>query len=448
MLDIHLIREETERVREGCAAKGYDVDLDAILAADAERRRLLTEVEKLQQERNTRSEAIGKRKKAGQDAAEDQAAVRAIGERIKQLDDDVKANQARLDELLLTVPNLPDDSVPRGRTPEENVVVKEAGPMPAFDFEPKAHWELGEALDILDFERGVKVTGSGFPVYKGLGARLERALLSFFLDTHTARGEYVEIFPPILVNEDSARGTGQLPDKEDQMYVATRDELYLVPTAEVPVTNLHRDEILPHAALPIRYAAYTPNFRREAGSHGRDVRGLNRVHQFNKVELVKFVEPLTSNEELDRLVNDAERVIEALGLRYRVLFMCTGDMGFTQAKKYDLEVWAPGQKKWLEVSSCSNFRDFQARRMKIRYRPAEGKATLVHTLNGSGLATPRTFIAILETFQQADGTVVVPEVLRPYMATDRIRTPHAERTPAAQPADARPRGLGDSKEAT
>ena len=431
MLDIHLIREETERVREGCAAKGYDVDLDAILAADAERRRLLTEVEKLQQERNTRSEAIGKRKKAGQDAAEDQAAVRAIGERIKQLDDDVKANQARLDELLLTVPNLPDDSVPRGRTPEENVVVKEAGPMPAFDFEPKAHWELGEALDILDFERGVKVTGSGFPVYKGLGARLERALLSFFLDTHTARGEYLEIFPPILVNEDSARGTGQLPDKEDQMYVATRDDLYLVPTAEVPVTNLHRDEILPHAALPIRYAAYTPNFRREAGSHGRDVRGLNRVHQFNKVELVKFVEPSTSNEELDRLVNDAERVIEALGLRYRVLFMCTGDMGFTQAKKYDLEVWAPGQKKWLEVSSCSNFRDFQARRMKIRYRPAEGKATLVHTLNGSGLATPRTFIAILETFQQADGTVVVPEVLWPYMATDRIRSPHAERTPAA-----------------
>jgi seryl-tRNA synthetase len=347
--------------------------------------------------------------------------VRSVGERIKQLDEERKATETRLHELMLTVPNLPDDSVPRGRTPDENVVVKESGAVREFAFEPKAHWELGEALDILDFERGVKVTGSGFPVYKGLGARLERSLLSYFLDTHTSGGEYREIFPPILVNEESARGTGQLPDKEDQMYVATRDDLFLVPTAEVPVTNLHRDEILDHDALPIRYAAYTPNFRREAGSHGRDVRGLNRVHQFNKVELVKFVEPSTSDQELDRLVNDAERVIQGLGLRYRVLFMCTGDMGFTQAKKYDLEVWAPGQKKWLEVSSCSNFRDFQARRMKIRYRSPEGKATLVHTLNGSGLATPRTFIAVLETFQEPDGTVVVPEVLRSYMGTDRIR---------------------------
>jgi seryl-tRNA synthetase len=421
MLDIRLIREETDRVRRGCADKGIDADLDAILAADTDRRRILTEVEKLQQERNVRSEAIGQKKKAGEDASEDQAAVRSVGERIKQLDEERKATETRLHELMLTVPNLPDDSVPRGRTPDENVVVKESGAVREFAFEPKAHWELGEALDILDFERGVKVTGSGFPVYKGLGARLERSLLSYFLDTHTSGGEYREIFPPILVNEESARGTGQLPDKEDQMYVATRDDLFLVPTAEVPVTNLLRDEILDHDALPIRYAAYTPNFRREAGSHGRDVRGLNRVHQFNKVELVKFVEPSTSDQELDRLVNDAERVIQGLGLRYRVLFMCTGDMGFTQAKKYDLEVWAPGQKKWLEVSSCSNFRDFQARRMKIRYRSPEGKATLVHTLNGSGLATPRTFIAVLETFQEPDGTVVVPEVLRSYMGTDRIR---------------------------
>jgi seryl-tRNA synthetase len=421
MLDIRLIREETDRVRRGCSDKGIDADLDAILAADTDRRRILTEVEKLQQERNVRSEAIGQKKKAGEDASEDQAAVRSVGERIKQLDEERKATETRLHELMLTVPNLPDDSVPRGRTPDENVVVKESGAVREFAFEPKAHWELGEALDILDFERGVKVTGSGFPVYKGLGARLERSLLSYFLDTHTSGGEYREIFPPILVNEESARGTGQLPDKEDQMYVATRDDLFLVPTAEVPVTNLHRDEILDHDALPIRYAAYTPNFRREAGSHGRDVRGLNRVHQFNKVELVKCVEPSTSDQELDRLVNDAERVIRGLGLRYRVLFMCTGDLGFTQAKKYDLEVWAPGQKKWLEVSSCSNFRDFQARRMKIRYRSPEGKATLVHTLNGSGLATPRTFIAVLETFQEPDGTVVVPEVLRSYMGTDRIR---------------------------
>jgi seryl-tRNA synthetase len=269
----------------------------------------------------------------------------------------------------------------------------------------------------------VKVAGSGFPVYKGLGARLERSLVNFFLDRHTASGRYREVFPPIVVNADSATGTGQLPDKEDQMYVVGRDDLYLVPTAEVPVTNLHRDEILPLEALPIRYAAYTPNFRREAGSHGRDVRGLNRVHQFNKVELVKFVEPETSDAELESLVRDAEDVIAALGLRYRVILMCTGDMGFTQAKKFDLEVWAPGQGKWLEVSSCSNFRDFQARRMRIRYRDRNGKASLVHTLNGSGLATPRTFIALLEHYQRADGSVAIPEVLRPWVGGAEIPAP-------------------------
>ncbi len=424
MLDLRLIREETDRVRRGCEAKGFPVDLDAILRKDEERRRALLEVETLQRERNVRSEAIGRRKKAGEDASAEQAEVRAIGERIRVLEEMRRVVEEELHALLLTVPNLPDDSVPPGRTPEDNVVVKTAGPERTYDFEPKPHWELGERLEILDFERGVKVAGSGFPVYRGLGARLERALISFFLDAHTRGGRYLEIFPPILVNAESATGTGQLPDKEDQMYVAGRDDLYLVPTAEVPVTNLHRDEILAAERLPIRYAAYTPNFRREAGSHGRDVRGLNRLHQFNKVELVHFVEPSTSMAELDALVADAEALLVALGLRYRVLFMCAGDMGFTQVKKYDLEVWAPGQKRWLEVSSCSSFGDFQARRMKIRYRPEEGKIALVHTLNGSALATPRTFIALLETYQQADGSVEIPAPLRPYMHVDAIRPGH------------------------
>ena len=430
MLDIRLLREDLERVRRGCEAKGIDVDLDEILRLDSERRRLLGEIETRQHERNVRSREIGRKMKGGEDASEDQAAVRSIGERIKEHEEERKSVDAALDAALLAVPNLPDDDVPPGRTPEDNVVVREGGRAPTFDFEPKPHWDLGEALGILDFERGVKITGSGFPVYKGLGARLERALLSWFLDVHTRGGGYTEIFPPILINEDSAIGTGQLPDKEDQMYVVGRDGLFLVPTAEVPVTNLHRDEILPAEDLPIKYAAFTPNFRREAGSHGRDVRGLNRVHQFNKVELVKMVDAATSETELESLVADAERLLVDLGLKYRVLLMCAGDMGFTQAKKYDLEVWAPGQGKWLEVSSCSNFRDFQARRMRIRTRGDGKKPVLVHTLNGSGLATPRTFIALLEHYQQADGTVVVPDVLRPYLGVDVIRPPE-RRIPAA-----------------
>jgi len=427
MLDIRTIREETDLVRRGCRAKGYDVDLDALLGLDETRRKLLTEIETLQHERNVRSKEIGRRKQAGEDASAEQADVKRIGERIGELEQERRRIEGELHERLLQVPNLPDPSVPLGRTPEDNVVLREAGPERTYDFAALAHWELAERLALLDFERGVKVAGSGFPVYTGWGARLERALISFFLDFHTLRGSYREVLPPILVNEDSATGTGQLPDKEGQMYVVPRDELYLIPTAEVPVTNLHRDEILPGERLPLRYAAFTPNFRREAGSHGRDVRGLNRVHQFHKVELVKFVEPSTSDEELESLVADAEGVLQALGLRYRVLLMCTGDMGFTQTKKYDLEAWAPGQEKWLEVSSCSNFRDYQARRMRIRYRPPGGKTTLVHTLNGSGLATPRTFIAVLEQYQRADGTVEVPEVLRPYVGAEVI-APEPEET--------------------
>jgi seryl-tRNA synthetase len=421
MLDVRTIREDPERVREGARAKGLDVDIEPILALDESRRSILVQLEDLQRQRNARSKEIGQRRQRGEDPRDEQAEVKRIGERIPELEAERRSVEDRLEQALLTVPNPPDDSVPRGRTAEENLIVREGGLERRFDFAAKPHWELGEALGILDFERGVKVTGSGFPVYTGLGARLERSLVSFFLDLHTAAGAYREIFPPILVNEASATGTGQLPDKEAQMYVVPRDELYLVPTAEVPVTNLHRDEILPAEALPLRYAAYTPNFRREAGSHGRDVRGLNRVHQFNKVELVKFVEPATSDDELESLVADAERVLQKLELRYRVCLLCTGEMGFTQAKTYDLEVWAPGQGKWLEVSSCSNFRDFQARRMKIRYRGAGGKPALVHTLNGSGLATPRTFVAILEQNQRADGGVEVPRALRPYVGVDVIQ---------------------------
>jgi seryl-tRNA synthetase len=420
MLDVRAIREDPERIREGARAKGLVADIETVLALDEARRSILVQLEELQRQRNARSKEIGFRRQRGEDASAEQAEVKRIGDRIPELEAERKVAEERLQQALLSVPNPPDPTVPRGRSAEENIIVREGGPERRFDSPPKPHWELGEALGILDFERGVKVTGSGFPVYVGLGARLERALVSFFLDLHTNEGTYREIFPPILVNEASATGTGQLPDKEAQMYVVPRDELYLVPTAEVPVTNLHRDEILPADALPLRYAAYTPNFRREAGSHGRDVRGLNRVHQFNKVELVKFVEPSRSDEELETLVADAERVLQRLELRYRVCLLCSGEMGFTQAKTYDLEAWAPGQGKWLEVSSCSNFRDFQARRMKIRYRGEGGKPALVHTLNGSGLATPRTFVAILEQYQRPDGSVEVPRALRPYVGADVI----------------------------
>lgn len=423
MLDIRRIREETETVREGCRAKGYEVDLETPLRLDDERRRILGEAETLQHERNVRSKEIGQKKKRGLDAATEQAEVKRIGERIQELENERRGVEARLEAALLEIPNPADPSVPRGRTAEENVPVRSGGEERSYDFEPKPHWEIAERLGLLDFERGVKVAGAGFPVYVGVGARLERALLAHFLDLHTVHGNYREVLPPILVNADSARGTGQLPDKDGQMYVAERDALYLVPTAEVPVTNLHRDEILAYEALPVRYAAYTPNFRREAGSHGRDVRGLNRVHQFNKVELVKMVEPSRSDEELESLVEDAERVLVSLGLRYRILLMCAGEMGFTQARQYDLEVWAPGQGRWLEVSSCSSFRDFQSRRMKIRYRTPQGKPALVHTLNGSGLATSRIYVGILEQFQRADGSVEVPEVLRAFVGTDVIHPP-------------------------
>jgi seryl-tRNA synthetase len=433
------LREEPELIRDGAARKGEDPTLvDRALELDAERRRLLAEGEALKAERNTVSKQIGEAIKGG--AAPDGPAVAglressiAAGERIKGIDEALAAAQTALDDLLLRIPNPPDPDIPVGGE-EANVTIRTwgqrlpreqpvdgAGASDAATWVRKPHWELGEALDILDNARGAKITGSGFPVYKGAGSTLQRGLISWFLDVHTREHGFTEVWPPAVVNTDSARGTGQIPDKEDQMYVVTRDELYLVPTAEVPVTNLHRDEILDAADLPIRYAAYSPCFRREAGAAGKDTRGILRVHQFDKVEMVLFEKPEDSPAALEWMTERAEILLQRLGLAYRVLLMSTREMGFTQARKYDLEVWSPGVERWLEVSSCSNFRDFQARRMAIRYRPEPGaKPELVHTLNGSGLALARVVAALLETYQQPDGTVVVPEVLRSYLGRATI----------------------------
>lgn len=425
MLDVQLIRDEPARVREAMRNKGFrETDVvDRVLALDARRRELLTELQEAQNRSNSVSREIGVLMQQGR-RDEAQQRIAETGElktRIKELEEvarDVEADQER---LLLEIPNVPHPSVPVGHSPEENEVVYETDDRPRFDFAPLPHWELAERHHLIDFDRGAKVTGAGFPFYRGQGARLQRALINFFLDLAAREGGYVELEPPFLVNEASARGTGQLPDKEDLMYEAARDELYLVPTAEVPVTNLFRDEILSESELPLKFCAYTPCFRREAGSYGKDVRGLNRLHQFDKVELVHFVAPETSYDALEVLREDAERPLRLLGLPYRRLLMCTGDMGFTQTKKYDLEVWSAGQERWLEVSSISNFEAFQARRMGIRYRKeGERRPILVHTLNGSGLALPRVVAALLENNQQADGSISIPEALRPYTGFDRI----------------------------
>lgn len=423
------LRDEADRIRQGAIDKGEDpAVVDAALALDERRRRLLGEADRLRAERNAVSKSVGERIRAGADPngpeiAAIRAEARALGDRIAELERELAAVEAELDEALLRIPNPADPDVPVGG-PEANVVVRRWGePLPRIAVGPdgvawerRPHWELGAALGILDEPRGAKITGSGFPVYRGAGARLERALINWFLDVHVDEHGFVEIWPPALVNATSARGTGQIPDKEEQMYVVTRDDLYLVPTAEVPVTNLHRDEILDVADLPIRYCAYTPCFRREAGAAGAETRGILRVHQFDKVEMVLFVKPEDSAAALEWLTERAEVLLQRLGLAYRVVLMSTGEMGFVQAKKYDLEAWAPGVERWLEVSSCSNFRDYQARRMAIRYRPEPGaKPELVHTLNGSGLALARVVAALLETYQEPDGSVVVPEVLRPYM---------------------------------
>ncbi|MGA9116288.1 MAG: serine--tRNA ligase [Bacteroidota bacterium] len=415
MLDLRLIREQPAAVREGIARKGEDPGLvDRVLALDGEHRALLQKTEALKSRRNAASAEVARRKTSGLDAEPLIAETKRAGAEIKTLEEDLAAAEERLRDLLLQLPNLPHPSVPGGRTSAENCVIAEQGGQTEADFPLRPHWELAEKLGIIDFARGTKITGAGFPVYVGRGAQLERALINFFLDEAGEAG-FTEMFPPLVVNAASATGTGQLPDKEDQMYVASRDDFYLVPTAEVPVTNYFRDEILPEQRLPVRFCSYTPCFRREAGSYGKEVRGLNRVHQFNKVELVAFVHPASSYDELESLRENAERLLRKLGLRYHVLLMCAGDLGFTQAKKYDLEVWAPGQQRWLEVSSISNFESFQARRMNIRFRPEKGgKPEILHTLNGSALALPRVVAALLEHYQTPEGKVTVPRVLHRY----------------------------------
>jgi seryl-tRNA synthetase len=418
MLDLNLIRERPDFVKERLKLRGGDYPIDKILSLDEERRRLITQVETLRHERKVTSEEIGRLKRAGDEASASLLAkeVKSLGERLKELEDELSRVEEELKELLITLPNLPHVSVPVGESDKDNVVVKRWGEPPKFDFEPKPHWDIGVNLGILDFERAAKIAGSRFAVYYGAGALLERALINFMLDLHTKKHGYKEVLPPFLVNSASMFGTGQLPKFREELFKVEDWDFYLIPTAEVPVTNLHRDEILPEEALPLYYTAYTPCFRAEAGAHGRDTRGIIRQHQFNKVELVKFVVPEASYEELESLLLDAEEVLQLLGLHYRVVVLCTGDLGFAAAKTYDIEVWAPGQGRYIEISSCSNFEDFQARRANIRYRPkGGGKPRFVHTLNGSGLAVGRTVMAILENFQQEDGSVIIPEVLRPYM---------------------------------
>ncbi len=420
MLDLKFIRDNKERVLKGAESKGIVVDIDSIIALDDKRKALIQEGDVLKAKRNQVSAEVGKIKRTGGDATGLISDMETIKNRIQAIDGELRETELKLQELLLTVPNIPHESVPYGKTPADNKVVFQWGDIPTYDFELKPHWELAHKLGIIDFERGAKVSGAGFPFYIGKGAQLQRALINFFLDK-AREHNYKEIMPPIVVNEDSARGTGQIPDKEDLMYIVERDQLYLIPTAEVPVSNLHRDEILNEQDLPLRYTAYTPCFRREAGSYGKDVRGLNRLHQFDKVELVKFVHPSTSYDELESLRQDAEELLQLLGLPYRRLLMCTGDLGFTQTKKYDLEVWSPAQQRWLEVSSCSNFESFQARRMNVRFRPANGgKPEFVHTLNGSGLALPRVVAALLEYYQTPEGKVIIPKALHPYTQFELI----------------------------
>lgn len=421
MLDLKFIRENLDLVKKAAKEKKFEVDFDSLVKFDDERKAIILKVEEKKARKNKASDEIAKLKKTGQNADALVAEMKSVGDEIKLLDEQQKLAETNLNQLLLSVPNIPHPSVPDGSMPEDNKTIFTWGEIPKTDFQLKPHWELAEKLDLIDFATGSKIAGSGFPVYKGAGAKLQRALINFFLDKAGEHG-YKEIQPPIVVNTDSATGTGQLPDKEDQMYVVTRDEFYLVPTAEVPVTNIHRQEVLRVDQLPIKYAAYTPCFRREAGSYGKLVKGLNRLHQFDKVELVKFVRPDTSYDELESLRKDAEKLLQELELPYRVLFMCKGDMGFTQTKKYDLEVWSAGQQRWLEVSSCSNFEAFQARRMNIKFKDSTGKPEFVHTLNGSALALPRVVSAILENYQTDEGTIVIPRVLRKYMGMDVIKS--------------------------
>ena len=424
MIDIKLVRKEPERVKELLSRRDpvYAERVDELLTVDRERRTLLTEIEQLKAKRNKLSKEIGKLFKEGkrEEALSLKAEVEDISKKAKDLEKELRDVEERFKKLILSIPNIPHPSVPVGEDENDNVVVRYWGEKPQFDFEPIPHWEIGEKLGILDFERATKLAGSRFVVYRKWGAKLERALINFMLDLHTQEHGYEEIIPPFLVNTKTMTGTGQLPKFEEDLYKIENEDLWLIPTAEVPLTNLHAGEILAEKELPKYYTAYTPCFRREAGAHGRDVRGIMRLHQFNKVELVKIVHPEKSYEELEKLVREAEKVLQLLGLHYRVVELCTGDLGFSAAKTYDIEVWIPSQNRYREISSCSNCEDFQARRAQIRFRDKEGKTHLVHTLNGSGLAVGRTVIAILEQYQQKDGSVIIPEVLRDYVGTDRI----------------------------
>jgi seryl-tRNA synthetase len=416
MLDMNFVREHRDTVAEALRRRGMDVPLDRFDELDRRRRDLLVEVEGLKQKRNASSKDIGRRIKAGEDVAALKEEVRELGQQIGAIEEQLAATQTDLQAFMLELPNILHESVPTGASEEDNAFVRDWGEKPRHDFEPQAHWDLGPRLGILDFERAAKIAGARFALYMGDGAKLERALIQFMLDLHTREHGYTEVLPPFMVNADSLYGTGQLPKFEADLFKTSPGDFYLVPTAEVPVTNIHAGEVLDAASLPIAYTAYTPCFRSEAGSYGKDVRGLIRQHQFNKVELVRFCAPEHSYDELEKLTGHAETVLQRLGLHYRVVTLCTADVSFSSAKTYDLEVWLPGQQAYREISSCSNFEDFQARRAKIRFRREKGKKPeMAHTLNGSGLAVGRTLVALLEAYQRADGSVEIPQALRPYM---------------------------------
>lgn len=422
MLDIKYLRQNIDFVVGKMGERGQALSLERFTALDDKRRDIIQEVEGLRSERNAVSKQIGEKKKNKEDASEIIARMGEVSNRIKELDEALKQTDEELQAIVMTIPNIPHESVVCGKDAADNPVIRVWGEIPAFSFTPRPHWEIGESLNILDFARGAKITGARFTLYRGLGARLERAIINFMLDLHTGPHGYTEILPPFMVNRESMTGTGQLPKFEEDLFRIDKVDYFLIPTAEVPVTNIHRDEILSETELPIRYVAYSPCFRAEAGSYGKDTRGLIRQHQFNKVELVKFSKPEDSYEELEKLTLNAEEILKRLKIPYRTVSLCTADLGFSSAKTYDIEAWLPGQDAYREISSCSNFEEFQARRASIRFRREEsGKVEFVHTLNGSGLAVGRTLVAILENYQQADGSVVIPEALRSYMGgVDRI----------------------------
>ena len=421
MLDLKLIRTETEKVKKALGRRKENVDIDAVIALDDKRRELLFEVENLKAKQNEVTKLIPAMKKEGKDVSGVLAEMKEISEKVKELDAKVRETEEELNKMMLTIPNIPSDDVPDGDTDEDNIEIRKFGEPKNFGFEPKAHWDLGKDLGILDPDTAAKITGARFTVYKDLGARLERAVINYYLDTHTEENGYTEVFPPFMVHRNSMVGTGQLPKFEEDAFKVADTDYFLVPTAEVPVTNMYREQILDGSKLPIKHVAYTACFRAESGSAGRDTRGLIRQHLFNKVELVKFSKPENSYEELEKLTNDAEKVLQGLGLPYRVVKICIGDLGFTAAKKYDIEVWMPSYNRYVEISSCSNFEDFQARRANIKFKDAAGdKAQFVHTLNGSGVAVGRTVAAIIENYQNEDGSITIPDALVPYMGGKKV----------------------------